>query len=157
MSEAQRRDQQRFDALRRLSRRARYDQANRLGLLVVHCLIGWAATLTFGTKVPITWTAVVGDNGVAAIIATAVPGIGATLLLLGLLSNRNLPLEATGLAMLLAWDLVGLFAVYKFLTSPVTTAPLQYQFALYGGLAALLTVHLVTIVAFKVESRRGRI
>lgn len=125
---------------------ATWENTNRIGLLWVHAGIGTLAgvlILSAGTAASLE-----GIFGPAAVPLTGwMPLIGGLLLADGLRSKpRSVPLEVAGLFLLLGWDLAltagFLLAYFTGLGLP-TSRP--YPVAVYGGLAALICVHLWTL------------
>lgn len=130
-----------------------WERANRLGLLVVHALIGVCA----GGLILFTGAARVVDP-----IPAARPGLGTLALagglalLAGLLRRpRSIPLEIAGLSLLALWDLV-MTASFVYGASagtveaswpwePDGSSSTLYPIALYLGLFAMMCVHLVTL------------
>ncbi|MDF9716037.1 hypothetical protein [Nocardioides sp. ChNu-99] len=125
---------------------ATWENTNRIGLLWVHAGIGALAgvlILSAGTA-----TSLERIFGPAAAPLTGwVPLIGGLLLADGLRSKpRSVPLEVVGLFLLLGWDLAltaGFLIAYFTALGLPTSRP--YPVAVYGGLAALICVHLWTL------------
>lgn len=128
-----------------ISAQAAWENTNRIGLLWVHSAIGVLA----GAMILAAGTAVSLEQifGPAAVPITGLLPLGGGILLaVGLRSHpRSVPLEVLGLFMLLAWDIVltlGFLAAY-FADTVSATRP--YPVSVYGGLAALICVHLWTL------------
>lgn len=128
------------DALERLASRQRYDERNRLALLIVHGVMGVAVgALILIDSPPAAWVDWVGTGREAWLAGPALAG-GATLLA-GLAAGRHLILEAAGMAGILAWDAL-MVATFVKGDGPA------YPTALYLGLAALMTIHVVTLCLY---------
>lgn len=147
--------------------RAEWERANRVGLLWIHALVGvWAGTqmLLFGSASNIE--AMV---GVWSRLALGTLGIvGGAVLIAGILRRTRrkrfwLELEAAGLSLIGLWDLCmalgmsiariqsgdfGIRPIFEPLPPPGTYV-LPYPIAVYGGLTALVAVHLWTLRRFK--------
>lgn len=138
--------------------RVSYERANRLGLLWTHGVVGVAAglqMLLFGTATTIE--TIFGPQ--ARIVMGPLAFLGGTVLILGLTRHprRSIPMEAVGLALLATWDLLmtaGLayarwhqheyhvLALNERLPQGYVSA---YPIAVYGGMFALLSIHLWTL------------
>lgn len=126
-----------------------YDERNRLALLATH---GWMALITglliTAAGAPSPWVEFAGPD---LDWALAVPVlVGGSLLLIGLHSGRRLAAEAFGMACLLAWDLV---MTALFVGQIQRHEYAVYPIAIYGGLAALMSIHLRTLWRYLKESR----
>lgn len=146
--------------------RAQWEQANRVGLLWIHAILG----LTAGTQMILFGSAANIEEVVGLWSRTALGFLGISggiLLALGLLRvPRSITLEAIGLALLGLWDLfmaLGMtwarLAAGDFHTRalnvplpPPGTYVLPYPISVYAGLFALIVVHLWTLRRLK----RGR-
>lgn len=133
--------------------RHRYDQRNRLALLAIHGVIGVVVgvLMTFGDP-PVAFQMLFGMEN--KLYLAVPPMIGGSILLSGLAAGRILLAEAIGMFIMFLWDLgmVGVFIVQSIETStPV------YAVAVYGGLAALMAVHLRTLYLFihRAHLKRG--
>lgn len=145
------------DAAERIVTRQGWEQANRLGLLAVHGLIGLIA----GTLILINGSAMSFDL-IGLWVRSLTGGIalvGGAVLLAGLVRTpRSVRLEVTGLVLLGIWDLMMAVA---FLTATIAVGELNftwpwirvpddirtrlYPIALYVGMLALISVHLWTL------------
>lgn len=142
----------------RNTNRMSYERGNRLGLLWVHSLVSLLAgvqMLLFGSATQIEH--IVGPE--SRLVMGPLGLAGGLLLALGLTRKpqRSIPLEAAGLALVALWDLamtVGL-AVARWTQhdyvplgvhqpQPPGYVP-AYPVAVYGGLLALLVIHLLTL------------
>lgn len=129
-----------------LAQKTRYEERNRLTLLGIHATMG----VLIGALI-------IADGGPQVAqylnvdhVSLGLPAfVGGSLLWVGLLANRNLRLEAFGMTLMLIWDLFmcGLFVVAALGGAPAYSASL-YPIALYGGMAALMSVHLWTLLTF---------
>lgn len=139
------------------SQRMVYERANRLGLLWVHAFVG----ITAGVQQLLWGTAPTIETlfGPGARLITAPIGlVGGFVLALGLTHRpRNIGAEAVGLALVSVWDLamtLGLAyarlkqADYRFIGMHEPLPPgyvSAYPITVYGGMFALLLVHLWTL------------
>lgn len=135
-------------ALVSLEQRTKYDERNRLALLAIHgvmgVVVGWLM-LAYGT--PDAWIQAVGTGRDWLLAGPAL--LGGTLLLAALyLLKRNLILEAAGMALILAWDLVMVYILQRFGLNP-------YAVAVYVTMAALMCVHVGTLAAYVWARRRS--
>ena len=157
-------------AAERVALAAEWERANRVGLLWVHAVIGCLAgaqMLAFGSASNIEVLV-----GIWSRTALGVLGItGGLILAAGIVRRKRhltnwIELEAAGLVLLGLWDLamtLGMLAAriaygdfsmrppWEPLPPPGTYV-LPYPIAVYGGLFALVCVHLWTLRRFK----RGR-
>ena len=144
-----------------LGRRAQWEQGNRVGLLRVHAFIGLVCgpqMLLYGTAANIEAAV-----GVWARTALGLLGcIGGIVLMWGIVQRpRGIYAEAVGLALLGLWDvlmLVGFLAARihggnftpRPLGDPVPVGyVLPYPIGIYGGMFALIVVHLWTLRRMK--------
>lgn len=135
-------------SLRSLGRRTRYDERNRLALLAVHVAGGLTFSACFAHfGIPQPWVSAYGLTWVPDLLVTATPAVGAALLAVGLAWHRQVALEAAGMGVLLAWELAGMVAVLRWIDLEHPGA-VQYHLVFYGLPAALMIVHLVTLVAY---------
>lgn len=137
-----------------LGRRARYDELNRLALLLVHAIGGLAfgaCFIVFG--VPASWQTGWSSTDPAQAIATAVPILGGATLAGGLLCGRHLVAEAVGMLVLLGWEAAGVVVVVRWIKI-AHPGPLQYQVVLYALPAVLMTIHMVTLTRYLREEHR---
>lgn len=135
------------DAAVSLGRKSRYDERNRLTLLTIHGLIGLTAgaLLTYDGA-PMTYQSLVGTEVHHMLPLALTALIGGAMLLAGLLFNRNLMLEAIGMAFMLAWDLM---MTATFFVGRITgESENWYPVMIYAGLAAMMTTHLLTLVTY---------
>ena len=130
-----------------LEKRTRYDESNRLALLAIHGLLGVVVgvlLLAYGPPDP--WIEMVGEGKGGLLAAPAL--LGGFLLLGGLfVFNRNMFLEATGMTLILAWDFTMVLIIQKFGLNP-------YAVAVYAGLAALMLVHVITLIRYVLAKER---
>jgi hypothetical protein len=154
-------------AAERVAATATWERANRVGLLWVHAVVGVLAggqMLAFGSASNIE--AMVGVWSRSALGVLGI--VGGLALALGILRRKRrrrywLEIEATGLALIGLWDgcmcigmaaariMAGDFAPrppWEALPPPGTYV-LPYPIAVYGGLCALVCVHLWTLRRFK--------
>lgn len=138
-----------FDSMSRwfevLANKSRYEENNRLTLLGIHATMG----VLIGALI-------ISDGGPLAAQAAGVSSLslglpalfGGFLLWTGLLAGRNLRLEAFGMTLLVMWDwfMCALFILAALDHSAVSSS--LYPIALYGGLGALMMVHLYTLLRF---------
>jgi hypothetical protein len=146
-------------AAEKVARRAEWETANRVGLLYVHAFVGITAGLQmflFGSAANIEDLAGIWIRAALGVLGIA----GGLILWRGIRATpRSIPAEATGLALLGIWDLAmtlglawaridsGDFSprgLFEPLPPPGTYA-LPYPVAVYGGLFALICVHLWTL------------
>lgn len=138
--------------------RVTYERANRLGLLWVHGVVAVMAGLQmilWGTATAIE--ALFGPDSRFTMGPLAF--IGGAVLLLGLTRHprRSIPMEAIGLSVIALWDLMmtaGLayarWHQHDFHVLAITERQPQgyvsaYPMAVYGGMFALLAIHLWTL------------
>lgn len=154
-------EQDGFDRLQaaaeRVAGRAQYEQGNRRGLLWTHALMGMIGGLQMlayggpGTIENIVGTAARTFLGMAAIL-------GGVLLATGLSTHpRNIRLETIGLCVMGLWDfamtaglLYGRLEQHDFhfipLGEPMPAGyVVAYPVTIYGGLFALICIHLYTL------------
>lgn len=141
----------------RISDRATYENNNRISLLWIHGLVGFLASiqmLVYGSASTVE-TAL----GPWMRIVLATLGIlGGGFLLAGVAKKpRSLGLEAVGLCLLFAFDLVILLGIAYARFKQDQWAPIglgepipagyvvAYPITIYAGLSALIVVHLVTL------------
>ncbi len=139
-----------------LDRKQRYDERNRLALLAAHGLGALLAAALIGYDEPSV--TVQGLLGKWTDAFNTMPAIGGATLLLGLAWGRKLALEATGMGIILAWDLgmavsFGYAARIAAHDGNPATVPASYPLAVYGTLGALLVIHLVTLVTIILGKR----
>ena len=141
-----------------MEKRQRYSERNRLALLVTHGVGLVLAAILLAVDGPAR--AVTNLFGGYDTAFNALPAVGGTLLLLGLSLGRRMSLEAAGMTIGLIWD-VGMIAAFSYQATqgaylpsspiPATTYPI----AVYGTLAALMGIHLYTLVAIIRDDREG--
>lgn len=151
-------------ATQNLARRVVWEQGNRIGLLRVHAVVGvlaGAQMLAFGG--PTQLEALFGPP--VRIILGTIGLVGGAILFSGLETTpRSIYREALGLTVLGLWDLVmtlGLAWARLHSTSfglnwpsvpepsPATGYVAPYPIAVYGGLFALIVIHLATLHKFR--------
>lgn len=140
------------------SNRILYERGNRLGLLWVHAVVGTLAggqQLIYGSASQVEQ--ITGPSARLALGPLAF--LGGLVLALGLSRRprRSIPLEGVGLALLASWDLAmtaGLayarwhqhdFHLLGFHTPMPPGYVPAYPVAVYGGMFALLVIHLATL------------
>lgn len=152
-------------AAENVARRAEWETANRVGLLYVHAGVGILAgtqMLAFGSAANIEDLAGVWTRAALGVLGL----VGGLTLWLGMSRQpRSIPTEAVGLVLLGIWDLamtLGLAwarisagdftprGLFEPLPPPGTYA-LPYPVAVYGGLFALICVHLWTLRRMRSE------
>ena len=155
------------EAAEKVALRSEWERANRVGLLWVHAVVGCLAgvqMLLFGSASNIEELV-----GIWSRTALGLLGIFGGLVLASGIRRRKrhrcywIEFEAGGLALLGAWDfamMLGMFAarlragdfapraLFEPLPPPGTYV-LPYPIAVYGGLFALVCVHLWTLRRFK--------
>lgn len=148
-------------AAEKLARRVTWEQGNRIGLLSVHAIagiLGGAQQIMYGSAPNIetafgTWVRII--FGTLALI-------GGCILFSGLNAHpRSIKREAAGLSLLAAWDALmtlGLlwaridshdFSLLGFNEKIPLGYVVTYPLAVYGGLFALIMVHLSTLHKFR--------
>lgn len=133
------------EALVALEHRTQYDERNRLALLSVHGLKGvGVGVLLYLFGPPEAWVMLYGHETEVFLLLPAMAG--GIMLLLGLLLNRNILLEALGMIGLLIWDLLMIWTLSMAGLNP-------YAVAVYVGMAGLMGIHLMTLVRYL----RGRL
>lgn len=134
-------------ALLSLEQRSRYDESNRIALLVIHGVMGVVVGfLMMAYGAPDAWRQVVGPDRDWMLALPA--AIGGFLLLGGLLVfNRNMLLESIGMTLILIWDCVMVFILQKFGLNP-------YAVAVYASMAALMGVHVFTLIRYLATRER---
>lgn len=135
-------------ALMSLEQRTKYDERNRLALLAIHgvmgVVVGWLM-LRYGT--PDAWIQAAGEGRDWMLATPAL--LGGSLLLAALyLLKRNLLLEAVGMLLILAWDLVMVVILQRFGLNP-------YAVAVYVTMAALMCVHVGTLALYVWARKRA--
>lgn len=146
-----------------VAQHAEWERANRVGLLWVHAAIALIA----GTQMLLYGSAATIEEAFGVWTRIALGGIGVlggAVLATGILRGRTVALEAIGLALIGAWDLLmaagfawariqgGTFTPRALLEPIPDGYILPYPISVYIGLAALIAVHLWTLRRFK----RGR-
>lgn len=141
-----------------LEQRQRYSEKNRLALLATHGI----GLVIVGVLLAIDHPARAVQNlyGEWTPLFNALPTLGGGLLLLGLIAGRRLVLEATGMLVGLTWDvgMITAFVLYALAPPPpvaVIIPPSTYPIAIYGTLAVLMAVHLVTLFTIIRDGRHG--
>lgn len=151
-------------ATQALARRVLWEQGNRIGLLRVHAAVGILAgvqILAFGSAASIEALVGVGVRMLLGVLGV----LGGSLLWWGLRkSPRSITLEGIGLALLGIWDLTmtlglawarahstsfGLKWPWVRLPPPEDGFVVPYPIAVYGGMFALIVIHLLTLRKFK--------
>ena len=150
-------------ASQNLARRVIWEQGNRIGLLRVHATVGILAggqMLAFGSAATLEAL-----TGVWVRMFLGTLGmVGGAVLFWGLhRSPRSITLEALGLLLLGIWDLVmttglalaryhstsfGLKFPWVPLPPPEVGFVVPYPVAVYGGMLALICIHLLTLRRF---------
>lgn len=132
-----------------LASRQLYDEKNRLALLSIH---GWMGVLSgfliLRAGSPVAWQLFAGKGSDWMLAFPAF--LGGTVLLMGLYLGRRLAAEAVGMALMLCWDLVMTFIFTR--QALVEQSVTLYPTAVYAGLAALMFVHLRTLVRYLAEA-----
>lgn len=144
-------------AAERVARRAEWEQANRVGLLWVHGLMGLLA----GPQMLLWGSASVIENAVgvwARVALAAIGTVGGLFLVVGLRRRpRSIPLEVVGLFSVGTWDLlmaagllIARFQQHDYRLIPlgkplVTGYVVAYPITVYAGLTALVAIHLWTL------------
>lgn len=139
------------------ARRVMYERGNRLGLLWVHAVVGMLAgtqQLLWGSATQIE--AITGPH--MRLFMGPLAMVGGIILAAGLISKpRSIPMEAIGLGFIACWDFcmtVGLayarWSQHDFHILPVSQPMVTgyvpaYPVAVYGGMFALLVIHLLTL------------
>ena len=142
-----------------LEKRQRYSERNRLALLGAHGVGLVLAAALLAVDDPAR--AVISLFGSYADAFNVLPGIGGVLLLAGLMLGRRMALEAAGMFIGLLWD-VGMIAAFTYQATQepyITATPVPastYPIAVYGTLAALMGIHLYTLVKIISDDRGGR-
>lgn len=125
------------EALVSLEQRTQYDEKNRLELLSVHALKGLlVGPLILKDGGPDAWNILFGNDTLFFLAAPAF--FGGLLLMIGLLWNRNILLEAVGMALMLVWDGLMLYTLGR---AGLTT----YVLVVYGAMMLLMLVHAKTL------------
>lgn len=144
--------------------RERWEEANRLGLLTVHGLVGTFAgafILFNGTAQALT------DHGAWYRPLTGTLAlVGGAVLLLGLGLHRVFRLEVAGLVLLAVWDAVmcvgflvaalqaqDLVITWPWEASAPAASTRLYPIPLYGGLFLMMCVHLLTLRPLRAARR----
>lgn len=147
-----------------LARRVIWEQGNRIGLLRCHATVGvlaGAQMLAFGSAATLEALAGVWVRSFLGVLGV----IGGLILFWGLhRSPRSITLEALGLTLLGLWDLVmtlglawaryhstsfGLKWPWVHLPPPEAGFVVPYPVAVYGGLFALICIHMWTLRKFR--------
>ena len=154
-------------AAERVAQEAIWERGNRRGLLWVHAVVGvlaGAQMLAFGSASNIELLVGVWSRTVLGVLGI----VGGFVLALGVIRRSRhrrywIELEASGLVLIGLWDLLmclgmawARIAAGDFHTRPLWeplpppgTYVLPYPIAVYGGLFALVVVHLWTLRRFK--------
>lgn len=128
------------DALVTLEQRTRYDERNRIELLMVHALKGIGVGYMLARYgPPDAWNLEFGEGSQFFLWAPAL--FGGLMLMLGLLWGRNILLEAIGMAGLITWDFLMIFTLAKSGLNP-------YAVVVYAGMAGLMIVHIKTLAKY---------
>ncbi len=124
----------------------KYASRNRMSLLIVHALVGvavGATILRFGIPLSFSFLGLTDELRLALGL---IPFLGGLILLGGLLFNRLVVAEGTGMTLLLVWDVwmvAGFMEAYKIMATPN-----PYPIFIYVGLSAFMTIHLFTFYVF---------
>lgn len=155
------------EAAEKVALRFEWERANRVGLLWVHAVVGSLAgvqMLLFGSASNIEAMVGVWSRSALGFLGVA----GGFILAVGILRRKRhdrywIEFEAFGLALLAVWDLAMMLgmAVARYKAGDFSPRPLfeplpepgtyvlPYPIAVYGGLFALVCVHLWTLRRFK--------
>lgn len=135
-----------ISSIENLEYKSKYNSKNRFQLLFVHSMVGiGAGGLLIVNGYPVTFQGVLSNSYMEFFIGF-VPFMGGLFLLIGLLLNRHLLLEAVGMALLLIWDLWMVYCIWW--TTENVPNTVYYPLFVYGGLAAFMCVHLGTLYKF---------
>jgi hypothetical protein len=128
------------EALVSLELRTQYDEKNRLELLSVHGVKGLLlGPLLYFFGGPEAWNILFGREATVFLAAPAF--FGGLLLLLGLFWHRNIILEAAGMFGLIIWDGLMVYSMLRAGQNP-------YTIVVYAAFAALMLVHIKTLVLY---------
>lgn len=134
-------------SLSNLVLRQRYDETNRLTLLIMHgvgaLLVGLLLAVS---EPPAAWRAIC-PNPSFDWILWGPAFSGGLFLLSGLWNHRNLYLELLGMVLILIWDVM-MVVIFAKNAAQIGTNAALYPISVYFTFASLMGVHIRTVITY---------
>lgn len=134
-------------SLSNLVLRQRYDETNRLTLLIMHgvgaLIVGMLLAIS---EPPAAWRTLVPNDSFDWILW--IPALtGGLFLLSGLWNHRNLYLELLGMSLIFIWDVM-MVVIFAKNAAQIGTNAALYPISVYFTFASLMGVHIKTVITY---------